>query len=220
MPAAVNTFDTIIAQMQFDLERGMGADTDALAQMPYWITLAEKTIASEVKPQGFERFIVSNPAETAGTYVLQKPVRWRSDISMAHLTGASYTERTTLKKRNREYIQTIYPSVATPARGTPRFYADYGPHHWMILPAPVSAFKLASAYYEEIEPLSDVVQTNWLTEFAPQLLLKRALLEAALALKNDERIQVWGGEYNQAKTAIMGEDFGKAMDQSYSTEAR
>lgn len=218
MPAAVMTYDTLIAQMTFDLEKH---DVDyTVEQFPYWIMLAEKEITSEMKPMGFEQFIVSNPAEVAGTFVIQKPVRWRSDISMAHLTGATYTQRTTLKKRNREYIQTIYPSVAVADRGTPRFYADYGPDHWMILPVSVAAFKVAVAYYEELEPLSDVVQTNWLTRFAPQVLLKNALKQAALALQNDERVQVWQGEYQAAKAAIMGEDFGKAMDQSYSTEAR
>jgi hypothetical protein len=67
----------------------------------------------------------------------------------------------------------------------------------------------------KISPLlDDVVQTNWLSEYAPQLLLYGTLLEATPFLKNDERIPVWQSMYDRAAAMLNGEDLAKILDRS------
>lgn len=217
--AAALTFSTLTAQLKLDLERGQAGDADAIAQIPHWIMLAEKNIAAEAKPEGFERWIVSDAAIAANTTVVQKPVRWRKTISLAHLTQPGYTVKTYLKERVKEYLEVIYPNSATTA-ALPRFWASFGPNHFLILPAPSAVFKLALGYYEELQPLDDANQTNWLTQFAPQVLLYRCLMEAMVALKNDERLPTWQAMYGAGVKALMGEDFSKSQDRTYSTESR
>jgi len=55
---------------------------------------------------------------------------------------------------------------------------------------------------------------NWLTEYAPDVLLYASLLEATPFLKNDERVQMWQGMYDRAAQALNGEDLGKIMDRA------
>ena len=75
-------------------------------------------------------------------------------------------------------------------------------------------------YYELPPLLDDAVQTNWLTEYAPQLLLYGTLLEATPFLKNDERIPVWQNMYDRAAAMLNGEDLTKILDRaSVRTEA-
>ena len=58
------------------------------------------------------------------------------------------------------------------------------------------------------------VQTNWITEYAPQLLLYGTLVEATPFLKNDERIPVWQSMYDRAAAMLNGEDLAKILDRS------
>ena len=71
-------------------------------------------------------------------------------------------------------------------------------------------------YYEQPALLGDDLQSNWLTEYAPDVLLYAALLEATPFLKNDERVPMWTGMYDRAAQALNGEDLSKIMDRSAS----
>jgi hypothetical protein len=69
-------------------------------------------------------------------------------------------------------------------------------------------------YYEQPQFLGDDFQSNWLTEYAPDLLLYATLIEATPFLKSDERVQLWQGMYDRAAKALSGQDLGKIMDRS------
>jgi len=218
--AAVMTYTSLIDDMKRYLERGEPGDTAVIEQLPRLVALAEKNIAAELKPDGFEQWIVSSAPLNAGTFTVQKPVRWRKTISMAYLLAPDYDRRYPILSRRKEYIETVYPSVASADRGYPVFYSDYGPFHWLVMPAFIVALKLATGYYEEIQPLDDANQTNWLTQYAPQVLLYRALLESQPFLKNDPRIETWKKMYSDAAAAMMREDFSKPADRAETVESR
>jgi hypothetical protein len=69
-------------------------------------------------------------------------------------------------------------------------------------------------YYEQTRFLGDDFQTNWVTEYIPDLLLYASLLEATPFLKNDERIQTWQAMYDRAAQAVNGEDLKRILDRS------
>jgi hypothetical protein len=98
--------------------------------------------------------------------------------------------------------------------GTPEFYADYDYQHWLFAPTPAAGLSLEIIYNEMPALLDETNQTNWLTEFAPQLLLYGALLEATPFLKNDERIPVWQNMYDRAAAMLNGEDLAKILDRA------
>ena len=216
--ATTMTFDTLKQDVQRYLERGATYASDPVVydQIPRLINLAERRIARELKVQGFIAVVSSNMV--TGQSVYAKPDRWRDTVSMNVGTGTNNANREPLFTRVYEYLRSYWPNESQTA--TPLFYADYNYSSWLIAPTPDQAYPFEVLYYELPPLLDDSIQTNWLTEYAPQLLLYGALLEATPFLKNDERIGTWQQYYDRAAAMLNGEDLAKILDRaSYRKEA-
>lgn len=199
------TYDSLLTDLRRYLERGFSEESDQIVyeQLPRLITLGERRIARELKIEGFIR-AVQTPLQV-GVAVYLKPDRWRDTVSMT-------VDGSPIFARSYEYCRSYWPDEAE--TGTPQFYADYDYQHWLITPTPASAQTLEILYYEQPRFLGEDFQTNWITEYAPDLLLYAALLEATPFLKSDERIQTWQGMYDRAAQALNGEDLKRILDRS------
>lgn len=199
------TYDSLLTDLRRYLERGFSEESDQIVyeQLPRLITLGERRIARELKIEGFIR-AVQTPLQ-AGVAVYLKPDRWRDTVSMT-------VDGSPIFARSYEYCRSYWPDEAE--TGAPQFYADYDYQHWLITPTPASAQTLEILYYEQPRFLGEDFQTNWITEYAPDLLLYAALLEATPFLKSDERIQTWQGMYDRAAQALNGEDLKRILDRS------
>jgi hypothetical protein len=210
--ATTMTFQTLKEDVQRYLERGqsLAADPIVYEQIPRLINLAERRIARELKVQGFINVVTSTL--NAGQSVYAKPDRWRDTISINIGTGANNTQRKTLFTRDYEYLRSYWPDESQTSE--PIFYSDYNYDNWLIAPTPDVAYPVEILYYELPPLLDDTTQMNWLTEYAPQLLLYGTLLEATPFLKNDERIGTWQQYYDRAASMLNGEDLAKILDRS------
>jgi hypothetical protein len=210
--ATTMTFETLQQDVRRYLERGATYASDPVVyeQIPRLINLAERRISRELKIQGFINVVTGTLA--VGQSVYSKPDRWRDTVSMNIGTGANNNTRKVLFSRAYEYLLSYWPNRA--ATEEPVFYSDYDYDHWLIAPTPDAEYPFEILYYELPPLLDDVVQTNWLTEYAPQLLLYGSLLEATPFLKNDERIGVWQSMYDRAAAMLNGEDLAKILDRS------
>lgn len=199
------TYDSLLTDLRRYLERGFSEESDQIVyeQLPRLITLGERRIARELKIEGFIR-AVQTPLQV-GVAVYLKPDRWRDTVSMT-------VDGSPIFARSYEYCRSYWPDESE--TGSPQFYADYDYQHWLITPTPASAQTLEILYYEQPRFLGEDFQTNWLTEYAPDLLLYAALLEATPFLKSDERIQTWQGMYDRAAQALNGEDLKRILDRS------
>ena len=209
MPAQM-TFTSLQQDVRRYLERGSVTDPIVYDQLPRLITLAERRIARELKIQGFQTVV--NTTLQAGLAVYPKPDRWRDTISMNVGTGANYNTHSPIFTRSYEYVRSYWPNETE--TGTPIFYADYNYSNWIFAPTPDANYPLEVLYYELPPLLDDTNQTNWLTEFAPNILLYGVLVEATPFVKDDERVQLWQSYYDRALAAINGEDLQKIMDRS------
>lgn len=210
--ATTMTFATLQQDVRRYLERGTtyASDPVVFEQIPRLINLAERRIARELKIQGFIN-VVSGTLQ-AGVAVYDKPDRWRDTVSINIGTGANNNTRKVLLSRAYEYMLSYWPDRTATAQ--PILYSDYDYSHWLIAPTPDAAYPFEVLYYELPPLLDEAVQTNWLTEYAPQLLLYGALLEATPFLKNDERIPVWQNMYDRAAAMLNGEDLAKILDRA------
>lgn len=210
--ATTMTFTTLQQDVRRYLERGATYASDPVVyeQIPRLINLAERRIARELKVQGFINVVTGTFA--VGQAVYSKPDRWRDTVSVNIGTGANNNNRKVLFTRDYEYLLSYWPNRTE--TDEPVFYADYDYDHWLIAPTPDAEYPFEILYYELPPLLDDVVQTNWLTEYAPQLLLYGTLLEATPFLKNDERINVWQSMYDRAAAMLNGEDLAKILDRS------
>jgi hypothetical protein len=210
--ATTMTFETLKEDVRRYLERGATLASDAVVyeQIPRLINLAERRIARELKIQGFINVVTDSL--TIGQSVYPKPDRWRDTVSINIGTGTGNAQRTPVFARSYEYLRSYWPDESQ--RATPLFYADYNYQNWLIAPTPDAAYPIEILYYELPPLLDDVTQTNWLTEYAPQVLLYATLVEATPFLKNDERIPVWQNMYDRAAAMLNGEDLGKILDRA------
>ena len=210
--ATTMTFATLKQDVERYLERGSSLASDPIVyeQIPRLINLAERRIARELKIQGFINVVTTTLVANQSVY--DKPDRWRDTISMNIGVGTNNTQRKTLFTRDYEYVRFYWPDESE--TDEPIFYCDYDYSHWLIAPTPDEAYPMEILYYELPPLLDDSTQTNWLTEYAPQLLLYGTLLEATPFLKNDDRIQTWQTYYDRAASLLNGEDLAKILDRS------
>jgi hypothetical protein len=228
------TFSSLMTQLQAYLERGTPSDATVFEQLPNLINTAERAIARRIKVEGFLASVLSTL--TGGLAVYSKPALWRQTVSMGFASDASElaadnqeeitTEsgldlavspvtgqaRQLIFPRSLEYCQQYWPDLTQ--TGAPRFYADWDYNHWLLVPTPDLAYPWNIVYYQLPPLLGDQNQTNWLTDFAPNLLLYRALLEATPFLKNDERIGTWQQFFSDEMAATNTEDLARAADRS------
>lgn len=210
MPQAM-TYTSLLSDVQNYLQR---QDALVIAQIPRFIMLAQQRIPREMKLLGFREEVTGifdGTAQTTG--IMQKPSDWRKTIAFFVGTGSTNNVHTPVFERPYEYLRTTYPDPTV--TGIPRFYADADFDHWLIVPTPSSAFPFKIPYYQLPAMLDNTVQTNWLTDNAPDVLLYACLLEAIPFLKTDERIPVWQGLYANAKAALQAQD----LEGRYDTQA-
>lgn len=199
------TYSSLLDDVRRYLERGFTAESDQLVyeQLPRLVALAERRCARELKVTGFIR-AVSTPL-SAGVAVYLKPDRWRDTVSMT-------VNNRPIHARSYEYARGYWPDEAQ--TGTPEFYADYDYQHWLLVPTPAAGLTLEVLYYEQPQFLDEANQTNWLTEYAPDLLLYGTLLEAAPFLKNDTRLATWQALFDRAAGALSSEDLKRIVDRT------
>lgn len=210
MPTSM-TFNSLTTDLQSYLERGTASDTEVVNQIPRLINLAERAIANKLKIQGFLTPMLSTLI--AGTSVYQKPDRWRQTVSMNYGTGTDQNVRSFLLPRSYDYCRTYWPdSSVTDVTQPPLYYADYDYSNWLIVPTPPINYPWELNCYIMPALLDASNQTNWLTNFAPNLLLYRALLEATPFLKDDDRIPTWQAMYKEQLDDIDLQDLQKVVD--------
>lgn len=180
-------------------------DEPFLHHIPRFIMLAENRIASEVRGLGMLK--AANGLMHGA--VLQKPTRWRETASIQVTVDG---QRVILKNRSYEYCRFYAPDASV--TGTPRFYAEYDYEHWLIVPTPADDYNFEVLYFERPEPLSDSNQVNWTTQYAPQLILYAALLEAQPFLKLDGRIATFQAFYEGAAAAVTNEAKRRVLDRT------
>lgn len=210
--ATTTTFTTLKEDVRRYLERGATFATDPLVflQIPRCINLAERNIATELKVQGDINVVTGTMA--VGQSVYPKPDRWRDTVSVNMGTGTGYNTRKSLFTRSYEYARAYWPDST--ATDEPNYYVDYNRENWLVVPTPDAEYPFEVLYYQLPILLDEANQTNWLTEYAPQLLLYRTLLELTPFLKNDSRIPVWQQMYDRAAAMLNGEDLAKILDRS------
>jgi len=206
------TFASLQQDLRRYLERGFTPTSDEIVyeQLPRLINLAERRIARELKVEGLINVLTGT--FTVGLAVYPKPDRWRQTVSFNYGTGTNNDTYTQIFPRSYEYVRSYWPDRTQ--TGAPIFYADYDYENWIVSPTPDAAYPFEVLVYQLLPLLDDASQTNWLTQYAPQLLLYASLLEATPFLKNDERIGIWQQMYDRAAQALNGEDLKHILDRS------
>ncbi len=217
MPTSM-TFSSLQSDVQNYLERGTVLDPIVYAQLPELINFAERRISRELKVLGF--VVPATFTMQPGLAVYAKPDRWREIISLNVGSSATSNVRNQIFPRSYEYLRTYWPddtqtwTTTYGVSGPPKFYAEYGYQNIIVAPTPDLAYPAELVYYEEPALLDTTNTTNWITQYAPNLLLYSTLLECAPFLKNDERIATWQAMYDRAAATLNAESDDGVLDRN------
>jgi len=201
--SSIMNYDSLVADIINYTERN---DDQFVATIPTIIALTEASIAAELKT-----LLQLNVVETTlavNQTVLDKPVRWRKTISMK-INGAP------ILLRGQDYVAQLQSESTS---GEPIYYADYDYSHWNFAPKPDAVYPVEIIYYSLIQPLDASNQTNLFTATTPQLMLYGALYHSMVYLKALDKIGVWKGYFDDAMTAIKGEDNARKIDRNTSVQ--
>lgn len=208
------TFNSLVSLVTAYLNR---EDAATLTRIPDFINQAEQRICRESKNIGLSQYVVGS--FVTAFPVIAKPARWRRTLSFNYGTGTVPNRNTSNQMflRSYEFLRQYWPDDTQTS--LPKFYADYGYEHFLVAPTPDSDYPFELSYLELPEPLTSINQTNWLTNYAPDLILYGTLLEAVPFLKNDERIPVWEKYYDRALSSINSQDDLRKQDRSSNRSA-
>lgn len=205
------TFNSLVSQVTSYLDR---SDADTIAQIPNFIELATQRICRESKNIGFEVYsggtFVANAVD--GGAVLQRPGRWRRSIALSYGTGPNMTSFTPIQLRTYEFCRLYWPDMTESA--PPLYYADYGYNNILVVPTPDQDYQFEYVYLEKPVTITAFQQTNWITDFAPDVYLYATILEAMFYLKNDDKISLWEQKYKGAIDSLNSQDDQRVVDRT------
>lgn len=205
----MTTYNSLISDILTWINR---SDTDTVNQVPNFIYLAEQQICRDCKNVGLVKNVISaaninGGGFVPGQYAIAKPTGWRETLSFTN--GANGTINI-METRGIDFLNVYWPNLST--TGIPLYYADFGQNFWKVAPTPDSNYPYQVSYLEFPLPLSVNNQTNWLTDFIPDILLFCSLMNAMPYVKDDERLPVWKQEYQTKVQALNMQDMRRKID--------
>jgi hypothetical protein len=199
-------YDNLVNLIQSYSER---TDEAFVNRIPDFITLAQLAIAKDAKTLILEMYIQGN--FIAGESVYQKPYGWRNTLEINYGSSDDYNTINILKLKSYEVCRQIWPNPTLTSE--PLYYADFGFNNILIVPTPDKAYPFEWCYQALPDPIGPTNQTNYLTDFAPELLFYACMVEVQIYLKNfDERLQSWQGRYQEALSKFIAEDKDRITD--------
>jgi hypothetical protein len=172
---ALSTYSDLVTAVGTWLNR-----TDLTSYAPDFITLAEERIYRNLRVKAMETALSSTMS--SGTIAVPSDY---IELKSAYIDGSSVYA---LERLSVEEIYTKYPTRSS--SGKPLYIAREG-ESFIFGPYPDADYTVKGIYYARLAALSTTNTSNWLTTYAPSLLLFGALAEAAPFLKDDQRIVIW-----------------------------
>ena len=189
------------------------SDASTLSKIPQFIEHAQYDLNNECKTIGQEEYIVS--AFIPGIDVYQKPVGWRRNLSINVGSGSTFNERNILDLGTYEYLRTYTPNPADATKWSlPKFYADYGFLNFLIAPVPDLAYPFEFCYMKIPDLISVQNQTNWWTNFAPNVLFSASMAQAHTFLENFDKAAFYKAQTKEGTDKINAENELRSIDRS------
>jgi hypothetical protein len=178
------------------------------------------TVAGFINTANNGTFLCSSSSATI--IVLSNP------FSIAETNPATATQvstvgpflRNQIYPRSYEYLRSYWPNESATSFSTystyapPKFYADYNYQNFIIAPTPDLNYPAELVYYEQPALLDNTNQTNFITQYLPNLLLYASLLECTPFLKKDDRIPVWQSMYDRFAAVYNQQSSDEIIDRS------
>jgi hypothetical protein len=204
------TYSSLLQNLRDYTEAGSTSNASFTRTAPQLINNAERSLADRLKIQGYRDVMTGTLAQQNN--VLAKPEGWRNTVTFTIGTGASLNYRRILRMRSYEYIRALAPNDQI--YGEPQWYCDYDYNHWLLAPTPAEAYPFEIIVYRLPDLLSESNQTNYLTQYVPNMLLFQCLVNMEPFLRNDPRIATWKLLLEEEFKAVNAQEIAKIVDRA------
>lgn len=161
---------------------------DLTATIPDYILLAEAQLNRRLRVSD----MITSTTLTISTANTALPSDFLGMVSFELPAGSGGPLRYVKPEELRAMRQTAYAST-----GVPIVWSVAG-LKLETAPAPGQAYICTMLYFAQLPALTNSNTSNWLLTKHPDLYLYGALLQSAPYLKDDSRVNVWGGLYEKA----------------------
>lgn len=183
-------------------------DPDFIAAIPSFVDNAQRRVARDFKVLGIEQQLTTEIL--ANNYLVPKPIDWIDTICLfIKYAGESDTQYTPLLLRDYSFLL-YYNQNREPGR--PQIYADFSYSYWSIATAPDQNCVLRMQVFTLPTLLSNSVQTNTITLYFPDALLKASLVEAFSFIDNQALKQTYEAEYQTTKAGYITDQKMRKLD--------
>jgi len=205
--AFILTYTNLVADViPAYLERN---DPETLANIPIWVDNAQRVISRDFESLGFTTYLTGTL--TPDKCVYQKPNGWANTLNINVGNGVNFNTMNNVLLRQYTFLTEYWPDRTQ--TGFPLYYADYGYSNWLFAPTPDQAYPFEASFLGLGTVIDATVSTNWLTQFAPDLLIKATLREGMVYLKNDQRLQILNQEYAMILNGLKNQSRERMTDQ-------
>ena len=210
------TYTSLVQKVISYLDRN---DTATAERIDDFISDAQQMLALACKTIGQESYIVSTFIPTQSVY--QKPANWRRTIAInvgsANAAG-NFNVRNPVLLRTYEFCRDYTPDPGA-NMGLPLFYSDYGFSGILVSPTPDQAYPFELCFMGLPDPISATNETNWWTNFAPQVLFNAVMAEAMFFLENYEKAAAYDVKTQKGIEMINAQDEMRVVDRSSARQA-
>jgi hypothetical protein len=190
-------------------------DQDFIEAMPGFVYLTNTSLCTLIEGLGEEMIVTSTFIPGVPAY--PKAANWRTPITMNYGTETGFNEQTQMFPRTYEYCISYAPDAT--ALAPPLYYSDYGFNYFWVAPTPDLAYPFKYSYLQMPEALTIGNQTNWFTNYAPDVLLAGCMYEAMLFLKNYDEAARWEMKRDKGVSLINSQNKRRYQDRTSNREA-
>lgn len=209
------TYTSLVERVISYLDRN---DASTANRIDDFISDAQQMLALACKTIGQESYIVTNCI--VGQAVYQKPANWRRNVSMnigSADAGGNFNLRNPVLLRTYEFSRDYNQNPNN--TGLPLFYSDYGFYSFLLSPTPDQAYPFEFCFMGIPNPINQQNQTNWWTNFAPQVLFNAVMSEAMFFLENYEKAAAYDVKTQKGIELVNAQDELRVVDRSSARQA-
>lgn len=181
---AINSYATL----QSSVADWLWGRSDLVSVIPTFIASAEARLRRDPRI----RQLTENLVFLVSQESTELPADFKSLESLAHDSATLKGELEIVQAGDLPRWKTRYGATGAPQAG-----AIINRRSLRVAPVPDTLYQMRLTYWAGIAALSSTDTTNWLLTNHPDIYLYATLVETAPYLRDDNRIPVWGGEYER-----------------------
>lgn len=203
------TYDTLKAALQDWTEDD---NPEFIAQLARIIGLGQIKVRRDLDLEILD--VTRRGSFTAGNSQIDKPDGY---LSMRSLFFDDYDCRAVyIEQRSYDFIQDVNRDPMN--LGRPRYWCELDDRKLCVAPRPEANFCWTARIIERAQVLSEDTPTTWIAQNVPDALLYACLMHCEEYLKDDQRLEVWRGRYNNEVIPAARNELRRVLRNDYSPQ--